>query len=52
MYSPAKIYSFLVSKDLKAILEKPFHKRHMESDEIQSPFDTPEEILMLEHLIQ
>lgn len=51
MYNPHEIYSFLTSQDLKSILGKSFYKRHMEDDAIKSPFDTPEEIYMLEHLI-
>lgn len=51
MYSPREIYHFLESKDFRAIIGKTFYKRHMESDDMRSPFDTPEEIFLLEHLI-
>ena len=51
MYSPHEIYTFLTSSDLKSVLGKSFYKRHMEDDAIVSPFDTPEEIFMLEYLI-
>jgi hypothetical protein len=51
MYSPREIYTFLTSDDLRSVIGKSFFKRHMESDDIKSPFDTPGEIYMLEHLI-
>lgn len=51
MYSPKEIYAFLQSSDFRSILGKSFYKRHMESVDIESPFDTPEEIFMLEYLI-
>ena len=51
MYNPREIYSFLISPDLRSVIGKSFYKRHMESDETESPFDTPEEIFMLEYLI-
>lgn len=51
MYSPREIYSFLISPDLKSVLGRSFYKRHMEDDAIVSPFDTPEEIFMLEYAI-
>ena len=51
LYSPHEVYTFLQSPDLTSVLEKKFHKRHMESDAIESPFDTPEEIFLLEYLI-
>ena len=51
VYSPREIHTFLRSSDLRNVLGRRFHKRHMESKEIQSPFDTPEEIFLLEYLI-
>ncbi len=40
------------TKDFKSVLNKPFYKRHMESTDIASPFDTAEEIFLLEYLIK
>ncbi len=51
MYSPREMYQFMTSPDFRSILGKSFYKRHMESSDIQSPFDTPEEIYILEYLI-
>ena len=51
MYSPREIYTFLQSPDLRAILSRSFYKRHMEDDDKESPFDTPEEIFLLEYAI-
>jgi hypothetical protein len=51
MYSPHTIYHFLVGADFRSIIGKSFFKRHMESDTVTSPFDTPGEIYLLEHLI-
>ena len=41
----------MMGADFRSILGKSFYKRHMESHEIVSPFDTPEEIFALEYLI-
>ena len=51
MYSPREIYHFMMGADFRSILGQSFYKRHMESREIVSPFDTPEEIFTLEYLI-
>ncbi|GAB0174665.1 MAG: hypothetical protein HHAS10_05440 [Candidatus Altimarinota bacterium] len=51
MYSPREIYHFLTSEGLKSVLGKSFYKRHMEDDNRESPFDTPDEIFLLEFLI-
>jgi hypothetical protein len=51
MYSPREVFRFLESDDLRSVLGQTFHKRHMESRDIKSPFDTPEEIFLLESLI-
>ena len=51
MYSPRTIYRFMKSEDFRSVLNKSFYKRHMESADIQSPFDTAEEIFLLEYLI-
>jgi hypothetical protein len=51
LYSPRQIFRFLTSTELKSILNKSFYKRHMESDDTESPFNDPEEILFLEWLI-
>ena len=52
LYSPHEIALFLDSKDFRSVIGKSFYKRHMESDDIVSPFDTPEEIYLLEYLIR
>lgn len=52
MYSPREIATFLESPDFRSVIGKSFYKRHMESDTIVSPFDTPEEIYILEYLIK
>ncbi len=51
MFSPRRVYRFLKSEDFHSILNQSFYKRHMESIDIVSPFDTAEEIFLLEYLI-
>ncbi len=52
MYSPHSIYRFMKSQDFRAVLNIWFYKRHMEDTEKKSPFDTAEEIFLLEYLIK
>ncbi len=51
MYSPREIFTFLTAPEFREIVGVSFYKRHMESDDIESPFNDPEEILFLEWLI-
>lgn len=51
MYSPRQIFLFLTSPEFREILGTSFYKRHMESDDIESPFNDPESIIFLEWLI-
>lgn len=51
MYSPREIYNFMTSEWFRSIMNESFYKRHMESDDIKSPFNDPESIIFLEWLI-
>lgn len=51
MYSPYEIYHFMTSKEFRSIMNQTFHKRHMEREDIPSPFQDPAQILFLEYLI-
>ncbi len=51
MYSPHSVFRFLDSKEFREILNKSFYKRHMESDDRESPFNDAEKIFFLEWLI-
>ena len=51
MYSPKAIFDFMTSPGFQSIMNQSFYKRHMESDDIRSPFDDPESIILLEWLI-
>lgn len=50
-YSPRQIFSFLTDASFRDIIGKSFYKRHMESDDTESPFNDPESIIFLEWLI-
>lgn len=51
MYSPREIYHFMTSREFRSIMNQSFYKRHMDSDDIPSPFADPSRILFLEYLI-
>ena len=51
MYSPREIFDFLTTAEFREIVSIAFYKRHMESDDIKSPFNDPEKIIFLEWLI-
>lgn len=51
MYSPYEIYHFMTSKEFRSIMNQSFYKRHMEREDIPSPFQNPAQILFLEYLI-
>ncbi len=51
MYSPREIFHFLTSSKFREIIGTTFYKRHMESDDIMSPFNDAESIIFLEWLI-
>lgn len=41
----------MTSKEFRSIMNQSFYKRHMDSDDIPSPFADPAQILFLEYLI-
>lgn len=51
MYSPREIYRFMTDREFQRIMNKKFYKRHMDTEELDSPFQDPAKILFLEYLI-